>query len=62
MRTVLFRRVRTVLIRAHGNGLIATTLNFDYEVRCAKEAFRDVPDMKIKNEMLDTFQSKAWWS
>src|SRR6266513_557067 len=30
-RTVLFRRVRSVLVRAHGDGLIAQTLNFDYE-------------------------------
>lgn len=51
--TVLFRRVRTVLIRAHGGGLIATTLNFDYEVRSAKEAFSNVPAMKIKGEMLE---------
>lgn len=51
--TVLFRRVRTVLIRAHNDGLIATTLNFDYEVRSAKEAFSDVRSMKIKGEMLD---------
>ncbi len=51
--TVLFRRVRTVLIRAHGSGLIATTLNFDYEVRSAKEAFSNVPAMKIKKEMLE---------
>lgn len=50
--TVLFRRVRTVLIRAHNGGLIATTLNFDYEVRSAKEAFDDVPSMKIEGEML----------
>jgi DNA end-binding protein Ku len=50
---VLFRRVRTVLIRAHGDGLIATTLNFDYEVRSAEEAFADLPGMKIKGEMLD---------
>jgi len=50
---VLFRRMRTLLIRAHGKGLIATTLNFDYEVRSAKEAFDDVPEMKIKGEMLD---------
>ncbi len=52
-RTVLFRRLRTMMIRAHGAGLIATTLNFDYEVRSAQEAFEDVPDMKIKGEMLD---------
>lgn len=51
--TVLFRRVRTVLIRAHGTGLIATTLNFDYEVRSAKDAFDSVPDVKIKGEMLE---------
>ncbi|MDH4992398.1 Ku protein [Aquamicrobium lusatiense] len=51
--TVLFRRVRTVLIRAHGTGLIATTLNFDYEVRSTKDAFDSVPDLKIKGEMLE---------
>jgi DNA end-binding protein Ku len=51
--TVLFRRVRTLMIRPHDTGLIATTLNFDYEVRSAKDAFEDVPDMKIKGEMLD---------
>ncbi|MCO5131383.1 MAG: Ku protein [Xanthobacteraceae bacterium] len=52
-RTVLFRRVRTVLIRAHGDGMIATTLNFDYEVRSAKEAFSDIPSTRIKGEMLE---------
>ena len=52
-RTVLFRRVRTVLVRAHGSGLIATTLNFDYEVRSAEEAFDDIPDIRIKGEMLE---------
>jgi len=52
-RTVLFRRVRTVLIRPHGKGLIATTLNFDYEVRSSKEAFEELPDLKIEGEMLE---------
>ncbi|OAP35212.1 Ku protein [Sinorhizobium glycinis] len=51
--TVLFRRMRTVLLRPHDKGLIATTLNFDYEVRSAKEAFKEIPDIKIKGEMLD---------
>ncbi|WP_134681726.1 Ku protein [Paracoccus ravus] len=51
--TVLFRRMRTLLIRAHGDGLIATTLNFDYEVRAPAEAFADIPARKIKGEMLD---------
>jgi DNA end-binding protein Ku len=52
-RTVLFRRVRSVLIRAHGAGLIAHTLNFDYEVRRAEEAFGELPASKADNEMLD---------
>ncbi|MBB6253000.1 Ku protein [Nitrospirillum iridis] len=51
--TVLFRRVRTVLIRAHEAGLIATTLNFDYEVRSAVQAFEDIAAVKIGDEMLD---------
>lgn len=54
--TVLFRRVRTVLIRPHGDGLIGTTLNFDYEVRSAADAFADLPDIQIKGEMLDLAQ------
>lgn len=52
-RTVLFRRVRSVLIRAHGGGLIAHTLNFEYEVRSAEEAFGELPDTKTDDEMLD---------
>ncbi|WP_312223687.1 non-homologous end joining protein Ku [Rhizobium rhizoryzae] len=52
-RTVLFRRLRTVLIRPHGKGLIASTLNFDYEVRSSKEAFDEMPDLKIEGEMLE---------
>ncbi|MGJ0425711.1 Ku protein [Methylocystis sp.] len=51
-KTVLFRRARTVLISAYGDGLLATTLNFDYEVRSAQQAFDDVPDVKVQGEML----------
>ncbi len=50
---VLFRRVRSLLIRAEGDGLLATTLTFNYEIRSAKDAFADIPDMEIKGEMLD---------
>lgn len=50
---VLFRRVRPVLIRAHHKGLIATTLNFDYEVRSAADAFKDIKKRKIEPEMLE---------
>jgi DNA end-binding protein Ku len=52
-RTVLFRRMRTVLIRAHGRGLIATTLNFDYEVRSSDEGFKEMPEIKVEGEMVD---------
>jgi len=50
---VLFRRLRPVLIRAHHKGLIATTLNFDYEVRSASEAFSDIKKRKIEPELLE---------
>lgn len=54
--TVLFRRVRPVLIRAHRNGLIATTLNFDYEVRSSSDAFGKIAQRKIDPEMLELAQ------
>ncbi|MBV8795255.1 MAG: Ku protein [Hyphomicrobiales bacterium] len=50
---VLFRRARTVLIRALDKGLVASTLNYDYEVRSAGQAFSDIPAKKITGEMLD---------
>ena len=50
---VLFRRVRTLLIRPYDKGLAATTLNFDYEVRSAGQTFSSVPAKKISGEMLD---------
>jgi DNA end-binding protein Ku len=52
-RTVIFRRMRSILIRPHGDGLLATTLNFDYEVRSAEDAFSDVPAITIDSEMLE---------
>lgn len=52
-RTVIFRRMRSILIRPQDEGLIATTLNFDYEVRSAEDAFSEIPDIKIDGEMLD---------
>ena len=50
---VLFRRARKLMIRPYGNGIVANTLNFDYEVRSAREAFDDIPAVKIKKDMLD---------
>lgn len=52
-RAVLFRRMRSVLIRPHGRGLIATTLNFDYEVRPAASAFKRIKSITVEDEMLD---------
>jgi len=50
---VLFRRVRTVLIRPLDQGLAASTLNYDYEVRSSEQAFSEIPGKKITGEMLD---------
>lgn len=52
-RTVLFRRVRAVLIRAEGPGLVASTLEFDHEVRDAAKAFEGLPDPKLDDEMIE---------
>jgi len=52
-RTVLFRRLRTLLIRPSETGLIASTLNYEYEVRPAKEIFSDIKSFKIEGEMLE---------
>jgi len=50
---VLFRRARTVLIRPLGAGLVASTLNYDYEVRPAAEAFSGISGKAVTGEMLD---------
>jgi DNA end-binding protein Ku len=50
---VLSRRARTVLIRPLDKGLAASTLNYDYEVRSAEQAFSEIPGKKIIGEMLD---------
>lgn len=50
---VLFRRVRHLMLRPHGHGIVANTLNFDYEVRSAEEAFADAPTPKVKKQMVE---------
>lgn len=52
-RTVIFRRVRSLLIRPRGCGLLADTVHFDYEVLPAEDVFASIPDIAIKGEMLD---------
>lgn len=53
---LLFRRVRSLLIRAHGTGMIATTLHFKDEIRPAATAFADIKPQKIDAEMLSLAQ------
>lgn len=50
---VLFRRTRKLLLRAYEDGMIATTLHFDYEVRAESETFSGIKDFKVEGEMLD---------
>jgi DNA end-binding protein Ku len=50
---VLFRRYRAVLLRTSGPGIVAHTMNFDYQVRSSAAAFNDLPEIEIKGEMLD---------
>lgn len=52
-RAVLFRRMRSVLIRPMEGGLAAHTLSFDHEVRSPASAFGAIPDIEIKGEMLE---------
>ncbi|PDS76954.1 Ku protein [Rhizobium sp. L43] len=49
---VLFRRNRTLLIRPHDDCIVATMLNFDYEVRSADTVFKDIPDITFDKEMI----------
>lgn len=50
---VLFRRNRVLLIRPQGTALVATTLNYDYEVRSRQAAFKGIADIKFDEEMLE---------
>lgn len=50
---VLFRRTRKLLLRAYEDGMVATTLHFDYEVRAEEETFGGIKDFKVEGEMLD---------
>lgn len=52
-RAVLFRRARLMLIRPEGDGMIATTLHFAYEMRSAAEAFEGIAEPAIEGEMLE---------
>jgi DNA end-binding protein Ku len=55
-RALLFRRLRTLLIRPHATGMIATTLHFADEIRSAADAFSAIKPQKIEGEMLSLAQ------
>ncbi|UXR93087.1 Ku protein [Agrobacterium tumefaciens] len=50
---VLFRRNRVLLIRPSGKALVATTLNFGYEIRSQTTVFKSIPDVQFDEEMLE---------
>ncbi|NTJ44871.1 Ku protein [Agrobacterium larrymoorei] len=50
---ILFRRNRILLIRPQDEAIVATTLNYDYEVRSQSAAFKSIPDIKFDDEMLE---------
>jgi len=51
-RVVLSRREHVVMLEPFDKGVLATTLRYDYEVRNQAEYFRDIPDLKLPDEML----------
>lgn len=53
VQAVMFRRVRHLVVEAFDGGLSATTLNFEHELRSPKQAFETIPEITIKDEMLD---------
>src|SRR6185436_7126612 len=55
-RVVLSRRERMLMLQPRGNGMLATTLRYPYEVRQDAEYFSGIPDAKLPAEMLDIAQ------
>lgn len=51
-RVVMYRRERLLLIRPRGKGLMATALRYNTEVRDEAEYFDDIPNIKVKPDML----------
>src|SRR6185312_8464829 len=52
-RVVLYRRERILMLQPRGKGLMATALRYHNEVRSEKGYFAEVPDTKVKADMLD---------
>jgi len=52
-RAVINRRERLFALEPRDNGLLATSLHYNYEVRGDEAYFEDIPEIKIPGEMLD---------
>ncbi|MGO9472331.1 MAG: Ku protein [Rhodomicrobium sp.] len=52
-RAVLSRRERILELEPRAEGILATVLHYDYEVRDDRAYFDEIPDIEIPGEMLD---------
>ena len=52
-RAVVSRRERLFVLEPRDNGLLATTLHYNYEVRDDHAYFDEIPDVNVPAEMLD---------
>ncbi|HEX2885247.1 Ku protein [Vineibacter terrae] len=52
-RVVLNRRERMLMLQPRGQGILATTLRYPYEVRQDSEYFAGITDVKLPAEMLE---------
>ena len=55
-RVVLSRRERLLMLQPRGNGMLATTLRYPYEVRQDAEYFEGIGERKVAPAMLDIAQ------
>src|SRR5215469_10657861 len=55
-RVVLSRRERMLMLQPRGNGMLATTLRYPYEVRQDAEYFAGISERKLAPQMLDIAQ------
>ena len=52
-RVVLYRRERILMLHPRGDGLMASALRYNSEVRDEKDYFSDIPDVKVPPDMLE---------
>jgi Ku protein len=52
-RIVMANREHLIALEPRGQGILATTLRYDYEVRGEKPYFSEIPSVRVAKEMLD---------